>query len=113
MGNTNSQFTEEDWQSVSLSTNLALQFGFSFVLSHTDIVIRKVLRVLRRKFSGTKTERVALGFFVFSALSTRRKRSFGCIFCMYGRRDIVVEELLGPGAGEVGCIGCSQTCAIR
>lgn len=44
---------------------IALQFGFNFVLSDTDIVLRKVLRVWRRKVSGTKTERVARGFLYF------------------------------------------------
>lgn len=56
------EISDEEEQSITLSSNEDLNFGGYFVMALTDVTLRKVLRVRRRKVSGTKTERVVRGF---------------------------------------------------
>ena len=48
-----------------LTWNEALLFGYNFISEHTDVVLRKVLKVWDKKISGSKTERVARAFLVY------------------------------------------------
>ena len=57
--------SDEDRAPLALSASEALQFGYNFLLSRTDVVFRKVLRIWGKQVGGTKTERVARGFLYF------------------------------------------------
>ena len=59
------QLSDEDGAPLDMSTSESLQFGYNFLLSHTDVFLRKILRIWRRKVGGTKTERVARAFLYF------------------------------------------------
>ena len=81
------------------SVGEALQLGYNFLLSHTDVVLRKVLRIWRRKVGGTKMERVVRGY-LFLRL------------CLRGGREAndVLAGARGKGA-RCSCnskIGCAR-----
>lgn len=43
----------------------ALLFGYNFVLQHTDVIMRKALKVWEKESSGSKKERVSRAFLVY------------------------------------------------
>ena len=55
----------EDQKWGGLAWEEALIFGYNFISEHTDVVLRKVLKVWDKKISGSKTERVARAFLVY------------------------------------------------
>ena len=57
--------SDDEGRPINISSNEALHFGYNFVMEHTDVKLRKVLRVWRRKVSGTKTERLARGYLCY------------------------------------------------
>ena len=77
-----------------MSDEDALIFGYNFIAEHTDVVLRKVLKVWKRKVSGSKTERVACAFLYYNICRIERKSpdlvfgsclSVGCA-CLRGSR---------------------------
>ena len=56
-----------------MSDEDALIFGYNFIADHTDVVLRKVPKVWKRKVSGSKTERVAHAFLYYKICRIERK----------------------------------------
>ena len=56
-----------------MSDEDALIFGYNFISEHSDVVLRKVLKVWKRKVSRSKTERVARAFLYYKICRIERK----------------------------------------